>query len=449
MNTKKKRKGRFSALLVLLVIAAAVAVNLAAGRLGSFMDRDLSETDLYNLSEDTKQYIASLDKDVNILLIGSDIDERITKFAARYAGLSDHLHLETIDPIQDPSVLEKYSLEEEGIVFECPAEGRTASARFDDIIQYDLMQYAYYGNYVETEFDADSRFTNGINAVAENTGHRIYFTEGHDEADLTQKVSREFQKKRYSAGLLNILKDGSIPEDCECIVIVDPAKDLAADELASLRDYLAGGGKVLILAGSGHDSEFLNLKALAGENGIGITDGIAGDRAQYYQNEYLVFPTLNQSGEITRYLTGQDCLLNKAPALEIMDAEGIQTEVQLSTSDRAFIENADREMQEAAQVPLAALSKNENGGVLAVFPASLIAQTTIENYANLCNLDLFMNLLAYGFSDIPEFIIPSVPLGLKYNAAPHSAVYGTVAVVLIPALILIAGTVRVVRRKRA
>ena len=98
---------------------------------------------------------------------------------------------------------------------------------------------------------------------------------------------------------------------------------------------------------------------------------------------------------------------------------------------------------------MAAVGENvQSGGILAVLPASLLAQTTLENYGNLCNLDICMNLFAYGFTDAPQFVIPAIPLSLKYNAVPHTAAYGGIAIAVIPAALLIFGSILVYKRKR-
>ena len=447
---KKLKKSGFSAILVLLVVAAFLLINLATTRVSSGMAADLSETNLYRISEDSRDYLKSLQKDINIRLIGSEIDDRIAVFARKYAALSDHLTLDIIDPLQDPSVLDKYGIEDGCAVFEAPEEGRIRTVSFSTIIGYDLMRYAYYGEYVETYFDADSCFTNAVNAVDEGITHTICFTDGHGEADLANAFSIEFLKKRYSAVRVNLLKDGGLPDDCDCVVIHDPDRDLSADELSLLLDYLQNGGKILLFIGSGHSSEFLNLKLLAAEAGITITDDITSDELSYYQNKYLIFPQLSTGHETTRYLTNFDCLLNKALALSFSEgADDYKKSFLLSSSEKAVLNSPNDTETKASFVPLAAVAENvQSGGILAVLPASLLAQTTLENYGNLCNLDICMNLFAYGFTDAPQFVIPAIPLGLKYNAVPHTAAYGGIAIAVIPAALLIFGSILVYKRKR-
>ena len=90
------KKGGYSAVLTLIVIAAAVVFNMMINKLPESMRRfDMSGRQLYDLGETTEEVLAGLDKDVVIYVVGDpeSVDSRITAMANRYAEASDHVQI--------------------------------------------------------------------------------------------------------------------------------------------------------------------------------------------------------------------------------------------------------------------------------------------------------------------------------------------------------------------
>jgi ABC-2 type transport system permease protein len=98
---------------------------------------------------------------------------------------------------------------------------------------------------------------------------------------------------------LNLLMDGGIPEDCSLIIVNDPTADLANDELTMIREYLAGGGDIMLIM---DNSGLANFNALMAEYGFGIEPGYVGDAASYYAQYaqyygyFCMAPTLSDTG---------------------------------------------------------------------------------------------------------------------------------------------------------
>ena len=47
---------------------------------------------------------------------------------------------------------------------------------------------------------------------------------------------------------LNLLTEGSVPEDASCLLIDSPTTDISEDEKTALIDYLENGGKAMIFS---------------------------------------------------------------------------------------------------------------------------------------------------------------------------------------------------------
>jgi ABC-type uncharacterized transport system involved in gliding motility auxiliary subunit len=78
------------------------------------------------------------------------------------------------------------------------------------------------------------------------TGHGEYNPEENDEQSYGQ-VRTVLESKNYSVETLNLLATNTIPIDASVIVVAGPIKPLAQEEVSLLSDYIAGGGSLVVL----------------------------------------------------------------------------------------------------------------------------------------------------------------------------------------------------------
>ena len=96
VNSKALRQGGYLAAVTAAVIALVVLINLVVGQLPSNVTEfDLTDNSLYEITDTSRDFLASLDQDVEIVVLAEEdaTDERILKFLDRYTALSDHLSL--------------------------------------------------------------------------------------------------------------------------------------------------------------------------------------------------------------------------------------------------------------------------------------------------------------------------------------------------------------------
>ena len=106
MDKKKQslasRLGTYAVGLSVLVVAIVVVLNLAVAQLpDSVLQFDISDNRLYSLTDTSKDFLATLDKDVRLVVLADpeNIDGRITRFLSNYDAESDRVSLEYIDPV--------------------------------------------------------------------------------------------------------------------------------------------------------------------------------------------------------------------------------------------------------------------------------------------------------------------------------------------------------------
>ena len=105
-STKAFRIGGYSAISIIIVVVIAVVLNLAVGKLPSTLTLlDTSSNQLSAISDQTKDTVSALEQDVTIYWIvqeGSE-DPTLDLLLSRYTDLSDHVKVQTIDPVINPN----------------------------------------------------------------------------------------------------------------------------------------------------------------------------------------------------------------------------------------------------------------------------------------------------------------------------------------------------------
>ena len=144
--TRKLKKGGYTAILSVIVIAAVIILNLIVGRLPEKVRQwDMSSSQIYTLGGTTSDLIKALDKDVTIYVVGdpASVDKRITSFLKRYEDLSNHVKVETVDSVLHPEQVKKLNATDGTILVSCESTNKTQSIPFTDIIKMDESAYYY------------------------------------------------------------------------------------------------------------------------------------------------------------------------------------------------------------------------------------------------------------------------------------------------------------------
>lgn len=87
------------------------------------------------------------------------------------------------------------------------------------------------------------------------------------ESDLGTEISALLTKNHFKVSDLGLLLEGAVPDDCEVLILNQPTRDLAKDELKFIQTYLSKGGQVSLVL-PGEDFDHPNLDALMKEYGL-------------------------------------------------------------------------------------------------------------------------------------------------------------------------------------
>ena len=112
MNKKVIKNGSYSMIYTLILIAVLVVINLIVGEIPEeYTQIDVSENNLYTISDKTKEYLDNLEDDITIYYIvqNGNEDDMIEKMLTRYQEYSDHIEVVTKDPVLYPNFTSQYT----------------------------------------------------------------------------------------------------------------------------------------------------------------------------------------------------------------------------------------------------------------------------------------------------------------------------------------------------
>jgi ABC-2 type transport system permease protein len=453
-NRRGLKHGAYTAGLSAVALAIVVILNLVVGQLPSNLKEiDISSTQIYSISDTSKQLLSSLNHDVKIVVLAesSSVDQRISKFLDKYAALSSHLKLSTVDPVEYPSATTTYNASENSIVVICDDTGKQTSIPFTDIIQYD--QYSYYttGQYTEKAFDAEGQLTKAVDYVTGDSTAKVYTLTGHQETTLADAVTTSIGKSNISVGdPINLLLSNTIPSDCSLLICNGPTTDLSSDELTTLQNYLQGGGQVMILLGQ-TDTTLTNFESLLTEYGLKLADGYIADSTRHYQTSYYaIFPQYNTSSSLVSSLdASQDLTLlyNSRGMTQVTPARDSITVTPFLQTSSSGVAVGTQQVQETYIV--GAVATEEGGGRLTVIgSSSLIDSSILSKFSNLYNQKVFMNAVTGGLDNVSNISIDAKSLDATYNTISNTGLWSAIFVGIIPAATLIGGLVYWIRRRK-
>lgn len=447
IGTKAFRKGSYSTVIMVVIIAIVIAANVMFSKLPTAARNiDVSSNNLYSIGDTTHSVLDGLKNDVEIVVIKDkeSTDKRISTLLAKYADYSDHIKVTYKDPVLYPSVLTTYDTEENNIVIKCDATDKTTKVAFSDII---VTSTSYYGSTYETSFDGEGQLTKAIDYVSNENNKLIYTISGHGESDLGKNISGLISKSNFNVKSVNLLVDNGIPDDCDMLICNQPTKDLADDELKLLREYMENGGKMTVVLAD-TTTETPNFDALMADYGISKVNGYIADTERYYgQNVYQIFPNYS-SGDITgKFGSEEYTLLFGSLGLKVEKTDGVTVDEFLTTSNKGAAVVGENDYTEGKYTLAAAATKDESR--FTVFgSASIIDDEFTSYYTNLMNLQVFMNSITSNFDDVSNISIDSISLQTTYNTIANGSGIGAIFIGIIPVALLILGFLRWFGRRK-
>ena len=463
-SARRFRAGGYATFAAAVVIAIAVLVNMVVGALPADVTQiDVTSQALYTLSDQSRQIVRALDRDVTLSLLAytGQEDESVTKLLDRYAALSDHVKVEYVDPAVNPTVLEKYkdeALYANSVIVTCGEKYRFVS--YQDIYQTDYSNY-YYNGSVETSFNGEGALTSAIHYVASDDLPKVYSLTGHGEKTLSASLEDLVEEDNLELTELSLLSLEQVPQDADCVLIYAPSSDLSADEAQLLTDYLDAGGDVMLITDYIVGGDMPNLMRLTKRMGMQPREGIVveGDGSRSLRGyAYYLLPYLG-THEITTPISEAGYYLLMPMAQGILETgEGSATVTSLmSTSGKAYAKAAGYDMTTTeredgdATGPFDVAMASEDGEAHMVWATSAsMLEDGIDQVVSGANGDFFLNALNWMCEQEESISIRAKSLSSETLtlSSRDASLWSAVVVGVVPVALVAVGVVIWFRRKR-
>ncbi len=246
-NRNALKGGSYSLILTAVVLAIIVVVNILVSVLpATWTKLDMSSSQLYSITSNTKAVLNNLQKDVKIywLVQQDQEDSVIENLLAKYEGLSSHVDVVKKNPDVFPTFAEQYTSEtvvNNSLIVECGEKYRFVSA--DDFYPYEVDYTTY--EYVYS-FDGERQITSAIDYVVSEDLPLVYLLEGHGENALPSGFADQMEKDNIETAQLSLLTMEAVPDDADCIMVYSPVSDISETEKEMLSAYVTAGGKLMV-----------------------------------------------------------------------------------------------------------------------------------------------------------------------------------------------------------
>lgn len=319
---KKLKYGGLATTITLIFVAVVVLVNVIVEQLGNrFPDLvlDLTSSHVYEISDETIDYIRNLDTDVEIAVSTNESEfqtdtynKMISETIDRYAGYSDHISVVYFDTTEDPDILARYQDLYSGDISSNQVivtnGSRIKVFSLTDLFEIDeeAYQYYYYYGYGSaddflTEFKGEYVLTNAImnvtdanpktvGIIATSNGDRIYSATYANAYALTAAQTL-LEDNGYDVEQLDMVTSDLDTAAYDILILPAPASDITQDAVTKLSDFLYNDGdlgKQLIYIADYSQGSTPNLDAFLREWNLSVDSSIVQDESANMQTATTV-----------------------------------------------------------------------------------------------------------------------------------------------------------------
>ncbi len=378
----KKRKfkhGSYAIVLTVLFVVVIVALNIGATLLASKVSLtvDLTPNKDFSVSEENKEYIKKVERNVNIVvccdketymstyyqnLIGNgyyydtvyvtsqgsntelpEYFNQNTKLLDEYSKLNSKITVEYADPtepefsrytneypnsqlaIGDIIIESEFTLNGEEIK-------RHKILDTDDIFTVDTTSYSGYG--IITANRIETAVTSAIYAVTSDSSFKVALITANEGKSI-DNLQNLMEMNNYEFTVVESLIGYSIPKDTDLVIISAPKYDYSGEELAIIDDYLHiddDDSRALMYIGNADNNNLPNLNEFVSEWGYVVTSNntlVETNPSNAYYSSY----------NMGYKLTSENGILDKLAEKKQMYLATLNTPIQIKEVTNRSVKN--------------------------------------------------------------------------------------------------------------
>ena len=482
------RHGAYSLAFTAIFIVAVILINIIVS---SLVDRynlnvDMTTDQVYSISDQTKDILKGLNKDVEItVLMEEDVLRSLSDAKAQYGSYlyqtfksyetgSDRVKVTFINSERNPEIINHFNSMYGGDISQNVAVV-VSGDKIKPVSQSQLMNYAQYS---ESDYritsEAEKYLTSAIVAVTDDSPIKVKLVTTDQSISYITGFTETLEINGYDVEEVD-LTSGEIGEDTDMVILNAPLTDLPQTSVDKITKFLENDGKYgknLFYVVSYQQKETPNIDKLLADYGLEVGGRVLDvDQTKFYQTndgaygmyadstDTVDYGKLVANKELPIFLyvpTNINLLYDEKDSREtkaLLETSATCIEIPRNNTEELDPNTMERKVRNA----MAAGSKytfDENGNKVASTIIALGTQSIINpNYtqeASLGNGD-------YGMSVVnticgKETTLSIVSKDLTANTLSVSGAQGLVillvTLIVIPAVILIFSLVKWIRRRK-
>ncbi len=246
---------------VALVFALAMMANWLARKYPRRYDF-VQTSDLYKISDKTKNILKSLDQDVQFYVFSnpqdSELYAKVERLLKAYQAVSPRIKFTMVDSMRDIAKVRKlarelYIDEPDTVVIEIGDEKKVLTEM--DMADFRFRHNDYTGGQIKelTQLKAEQAFTSAILELLNPTKIRAMFTVKHGEKSIfgfgddgLSEAKRYLMRDNIIAEPLELVGLSAVT-NCDILIAAGPTRKFLPHEINLIRRYLNNGGRGMFL----------------------------------------------------------------------------------------------------------------------------------------------------------------------------------------------------------
>ncbi len=291
-NFKTLKYGGSAVLMIVIFLGILIFVNIFAGYITERFSfkTDMTEEQIFTVSEDAKKALQSVDEDVNIFILTKESDvqnDAVLKNAAELIKMCNtatdgHIKYEFLDRHTNQYFYEEHpeaaEVDEVAIVVK-------SAKRYMVLDTYDFYDYQIVNGVQLTNkkrYQTEEKLVGAILYVTSDKVSNAGFVVGHNEIEAT--MLREIFASNSFAINKSIDLTEEVPSDVNNLVIAVPQVDFSELEIKNLDKYLGKGGNNLYVFIDGYVPQLPVLERYLAEWGLEFAYEAVYDGEKSYYN---------------------------------------------------------------------------------------------------------------------------------------------------------------------
>ena len=309
-NQALLKRGSYSLVITVMVIVAAIVVNIVTGALNDrfVLEFDMTADKNNSINIDNIEFIKNIKDKVNITVCSAEENyssymgyfaqqynvndeeayvyyDQTVKLINKYDDYNKNITIEFIDPqlAEFSKITEKYGtdgLAYGDIIIECEKDGKAKHkiVGFEDIysLYEDTSGYGYTFSTVEGN-KIETALSGAIDFVTSDKTKKVAVITGHSSTDYTKSYLSMLKENNYEYTLLEDKIVNGISADYDAVIIPCPSRDFIGSELDGISEFLDNDGKLgkgLIFIADATAPYLPELYDFLEQWGIAIDEGI-------------------------------------------------------------------------------------------------------------------------------------------------------------------------------